>query len=116
MPSSNLSIIELKNLLFAVSQQNASDLHLAVGRYPTLRVDGELVPFTPAKILTPSTIRDLVYCMLSPEQKEILEKEKEIDFSYDFDGKARFRVNVFYEKGYLAAALRMIPSKIRSIE
>lgn len=116
MLSLNLSIIELKNLLFSVFQQNASDLHLAVGRHPTLRVDGELVPFTPAKVLTPSTIKDLIYSMLSEEQRLILEKEKEMDFSYDFDGKARFRVNVFYEKGYLAAALRLIPAKIRSIE
>lgn len=115
MTMSSLSIIELKNLLVAVSQQGASDLHLAVGRYPTFRIDGELVPYTPAKILTPSSIKELVYSMLSPEQKEQLEKEKEADFSYDLEGKARFRVNIFYEKGYLAAAFRLIPVKVKTV-
>jgi len=116
MSISSLSIIELKNLLAAVSQQNASDLHLAVGRYPTFRIDGDLVPYTPGKILTPSSIKDLIYCMLSPEQRESLETDKEADFSYDLEGKSRFRVNVFYEKGYLAAAFRLIPVKIRTVE
>ncbi len=116
MALSSLSTINLKNLLSAVSEQGASDLHLAVGRYPTLRIDGDLVPYMPGKILNPASIKDLIYCMVSDEQKEILEREKEVDFSYNFDDKARFRVNVFYEKGYLAAALRLIPSRIRTIE
>lgn len=116
MPLSSLSTINLKNLLSAVSEQGASDLHLAVGRYPTLRIDGDLVPYMPGKILNPTSVKDLVYSMVSDKQKEILEKEKEVDFSYNFDDKARFRVNVFYEKGYLAAALRLIPSRIKTVE
>ncbi len=116
MSLSSLSVIDLKNLLSAVSEQGASDLHFAVGRHPTLRIDGDLVPFTPAKVLTPTTIKDLIFCMLTPEQKGFLEREKELDISYDFDGKARFRVNVFYEKGYLAAAFRLIPSKVKTVE
>lgn len=116
MSLSSLSIIDLKNLLSAVSEQGASDLHFAVGRHPTLRIDGDLVPFTPAKVLTPTTIKDLIYCMITPEQKGFLEREKELDISYDFDGKARFRVNVFYEKGYLAAAFRLIPAKVKTVE
>ncbi len=116
MVFSNLSIINLKSLLAAVLEQGASDLHLAVGRYPTLRIDGVLVPYMPGKILNPSSIKDLIYSMLTEKQKEILDKEREVDFSYNFDEKARFRVNVFFEKGYLAAALRLIPAKIKTIE
>jgi len=116
MALSSLSSINLKNLLSAISEQGASDLHLAVGRYPTLRIDGELVPYMPGKILNPSSINDLIYCMINEEQKTILEREKEVDFSYNFEDKARFRVNVFYEKGYLAAALRLIPLKVGTIE
>lgn len=116
MPPSSLSTINLKNLLSVISEQGASDMHLAVGRYPTLRIDGDLVPYMPGKILNPTTIKDLTYSMINEEQKAILEKEKEVDFSYNFDDKARFRINVFYEKGYLAAALRLIPAKIRTVE
>lgn len=115
MPAS-IPSLDLKSLLSAVSQENASDLHLAVSRYPTLRIDGDLVPFTPAKILTPASIKELIYSFLSGEQRETLEKEKELDFSYDFEGKSRFRVNVFYEKGFLAAALRIIPTKAKTVE
>lgn len=116
MVSSSLSAVNLKNLLSIISEQGASDLHLAVGRYPTLRIDGDLVPYMPGKILNPISIKDLIYGMISEEQKAILEKEKEVDFSYNFNDKARFRINVFYEKGYLAAALRLIPAKIRTLE
>ena len=59
---------------------------------------------------------DLVFNLLTPEQKEKFLKEKEIDLSYSFEDKARFRINVFYQRGYLAAALRLIPAQIRTIE
>ncbi len=107
---------ELNDLLIETAKQNASDLHLAVGRRPTLRVDGVLVALEKHPMLTPETAESLISELLNPEQKEKLARDKQVDFAYAFEDKARFRVNVFRQKGYLAAALRLIPSQIRSIE
>ncbi|MEK7193909.1 MAG: type IV pilus twitching motility protein PilT [Patescibacteria group bacterium] len=107
---------KLNELLLAAAQQNASDLHLGVGRYPTLRIDGNLVPLEQESVLTPELTQNLVFGLLTPEQKEIFLKEKELDFAYSFEDKARFRVNVYYQRGYAAAALRLIPSQIKTVE
>ncbi len=107
---------KLNDLLLTTARQNASDLHLAVGRHPTLRIDGILIPLQKEGILTPEIGENLIFNLLTPEQKDKFLKEKEIDFSYSFEDKARFRVNVFYQRGYLAAALRLIPAQIKSIE
>ncbi|PIR44363.1 type IV pili twitching motility protein PilT [Candidatus Wolfebacteria bacterium CG10_big_fil_rev_8_21_14_0_10_31_9] len=107
---------KLNDLLLTAAQQNASDLHLAVGKYPTIRVDGNLIPLENESILTPEIAENLIMEILTPEQKEILKRDKELDLSYKYEDKARFRVNVFHQKGYLAAALRLILSQIRTIE
>jgi len=107
---------KLNDLLLAATRQNASDLHLAVGRHPALRIDGALVPLQKEPILTPETAQNLIFNLLTPEQQERFLKEKDIDFSYTFEDKARFRINVFYQRGYIAAALRLIPAQIRTIE
>jgi len=107
---------KLNDLLLVTAQQNASDLHLAAGRHPTLRIDGILIPLQKEPLLTSEMSEGLVFAMLTPEQKESLLAEKELDFSYAFEDKARFRVNVFYQRGYLAAALRLIPAQIKTIE
>lgn len=107
---------KLNQLLLTTAQQNASDLHLAVGRYPTLRIDGILIPLQKEAILTQEIAENLILNLLTPEQKEIFLKEKEIDFSYTYEDKARFRVNVYHQKGYMAAALRLIPAIIKTVE
>ncbi|KKQ23201.1 type IV pili twitching motility protein PilT [Candidatus Wolfebacteria bacterium RIFCSPLOWO2_01_FULL_38_11] len=107
---------KLEELLLTTAQQNASDLHLAVGRRPSIRIDGSLIPLQKEPILTPESAEELVFALLTKEQKEKFLREKEIDFAYAFEDKARFRVNVFYTKGHMAAALRLIPSQIKSIE
>ncbi len=107
---------KLKDLLLTAARQNASDLHLAVGMHPILRIDGVLIPLQKEMILTPEIVKGLVFALLTPEQKEIFLREKEIDFSYTLEDKARFRVNVFHQRGFAAAALRLIPSKIKTIE
>ena len=107
---------KLIELLTATARQNASDLHLAVGRHPTIRVDGALIPLQKEPILTPEAAEGLIFNLLTPEQKEIFLKDKEFDFSYALEDKARFRVNVFYQRGYVAAALRSIPAQIKTIE
>lgn len=106
----------LKNLLIATAKENASDLHIAVGRRPTLRIDGVLVPLQKEPVLTPEAAEGLVNAMFTPEQKEKFLKNRQIDLAYSFEDKARFRVNVYYQRGYVAAALRLIPARIRTVE
>lgn len=107
---------KLKDLLIQTAKQNASDLHIGVGHKPTLRIDGMLIPLTSEQILTPETVENLVMALVGEERKEKLLKYKQLDFAYNFEDKARFRVNVYYQKGYLAAALRLIPARIMTIE
>lgn len=106
----------LKELLTIAAKENASDLHLAVGRRPTLRVDGVLVPLAKEAILTPESAAGIITAMLTDEQKDKLEKQRQVDFAYAFEDKARFRVNVYFQRGFHAAALRLIPARIRTIE
>jgi len=107
---------ELDDLMVSTAQENASDLHLSVGRYPTLRINGRLVPLTNKEVLTPKKVEELVDALLTDEQKTKFVKDKEIDLSYEFGKKARFRVNIFYQRGFISAAFRLIPSKIRTLE
>lgn len=106
----------LNDLLVATAKQNASDLHIAVGRRPSLRVDGVLVSLQKESIITPEVAEGLVMAMLNDEQKARFEKEKQVDFAYSFEDKARFRINVYMQRGYHSAALRLIPARIRTIE
>jgi len=107
---------KLRSLLIDTAKQSASDLHIAVGRRPTLRIDGNLVPIQKEPIVTPEIAEGLVMSLLAPAQQERFEKDRQLDFAYSLEEKARFRVNVYYQKGYVAAALRLIPARIRNIE
>lgn len=100
----------------AAARQGASDLHIAVGRKPTLRLDGTLVPLQQEALITPEIAEGLIGALLTQKQKDELAVDREIDFSFSHGDNTRFRVNVFYQKGYIAAALRLIPGQIRSIE
>lgn len=103
-------------LLEEVIKKKASDLHLQVGLPPILRIDGALSPVSGADILTEETIELLIFAILDEDQKQILLKDKEFDFSFAFGELGRFRVNAFHERGNLAAALRLIPNEILTIE
>lgn len=103
-------------LFEVVFKEKASDLHLSVGHPPALRIDGNLVPLTKQKVMDVSSIEALVFSLVSEAQKARLASEKDVDFSYDFQGKARFRVNVFFQQGSLSLAARLIPSRIPTIE
>ncbi len=107
---------KLKDLMLTTARQNASDLHLAVGRKPTLRVDGMLIGLEQEPILTPEDTQGLVLALLTPEQKEKFLKFGDLDLSYSFEDKARFRVNVYFQRGFMAAALRLIPAEIKTVE
>ena len=108
--------MDIKKYFEIALTKNASDLHLAVGRRPTLRIDGNLIPVQQEQILTPEATAGLSMTLLTPDQQAYLAKNKEVDFAYSFEDKARFRVNVYMQRGFFAAALRLIPSKIRTIE
>jgi len=103
-------------LLEEVVKRKASDLHLQVGLPPMLRVDGRLTPVPGSDVLSDEMVESLVFAILDEDQKQILLKDKEFDFSFAFGELGRFRVNAFHERGNLAAALRLIPNEILTIE
>ncbi len=103
-------------LLEEVIKKKASDLHLQVGVPPMLRIDGSLLPVGGTEILNEESIELLIFAILDEDQKQILLKDKEFDFSFAFGDLGRFRVNAFHERGNLAAALRLIPNEILTIE
>ncbi|MEK7209303.1 MAG: PilT/PilU family type 4a pilus ATPase [Patescibacteria group bacterium] len=107
---------EIEDLLTLAAEQGASDLHIAPGRHPTLRIDGELVQLTQRPIITPETSEGLCLALMDEEKKARFKKEKEIDFAFGFKEQFRFRTNVYIQKGYISAALRLISYKIRTLE
>ncbi|MDP2664279.1 MAG: type IV pilus twitching motility protein PilT [bacterium] len=107
---------QLKELLETTIREQASDLHLSSGHPPTLRVAGNLIPLVKEKNLTPKDTEGLALAIMTEEGQKRFSEEKEVDFSYSFSEKARFRVNVFHQKGEVSLALRLISSKIMSIE
>ncbi|CAN5164538.1 type IV pilus twitching motility protein PilT [soil metagenome] len=111
----------IQELLQLTIKNNASDLHLIVGTPPSLRIDGSLRYLTSYDALTKEKIEELVYGLMSPEQKELLLANKELDFSFGFGGGSygdmgRFRINAYFQRGYLASALRFLPPVIRTLE
>lgn len=108
--------MSIQELLEEVVKREASDLHLTVGAVPTLRIDGALAPLEGTNPLSAEVVKGLCFSLLTEEQKDILLANKELDFSFALGELARFRVNVYHQKGYLAAALRHIPFKIRTLE
>lgn len=114
--SSASSQPRIEVLLEEVVKKKASDLHLQVSLPPMLRVDGSLTPVSGGDILTEESIESLIFAILDDDQKQILLKDKEFDFSFAFGDLGRFRVNAFHERGNLAAALRLIPNEILTTE
>ena len=114
-PAAKPIVPKIELLLEEVVTKDASDLHLQVGMPPMLRIDGALNPHGPEP-LGEKGVEELVFSLLDDDQKQILLRDKEFDFSFAFGDLGRFRVNAFHERGNLAAALRLIPNKIRTIE
>ena len=108
--------LRIEILLEQVIKHKASDLHLQVGLPPMLRVDGTLVPVQAIDPLNEEAVETLVFSILDEDQKQILLKDKEFDFSFAFGDLGRFRVNAFHERGNLAAAMRLIPNEILTVE
>lgn len=107
--------LRIEILLEEVVRRRASDLHLQVGLPPILRVDGSLVPTAGYNPLDESAVETLLFAILDQDQRQILEKDKEFDFSFAFGTLGRFRVNAYHERGNLAGSFRLIPNEIKSI-
>ena len=115
-PTAVPTSVKIETLLEACIKHGASDLHIQVGLPPILRIDGSLVPIPNTPILTTEIVDTLIFSTLDSMQRETLAKDKEFDYSFAFGEIARFRVNAFNEKGHLAAAFRLIPTKMPTIE
>ena len=115
-PTAVPNSVKIETLLEACIKHGASDLHIQVGLPPILRIDGSLVPIPNTPILTTEIVDTLIFSTLDSMQRDTLAKDKEFDYSFAFGEIARFRVNAFNEKGHLAAAFRLIPTKMPTIE
>ncbi len=107
---------QLEEFLDLTIKEQASDLHLSINHLPTLRMAGRLVPLLKKRELSEKDIQGLSQALMKEEQYQRFLIEKEIDFSYNFKDKARFRINVFFQRGTISIALRLIPTKIKTID
>lgn len=112
----NASQIRIETLLEECVRRNASDLHIQYGLKPILRIDGSLYPINDAPALNEEALKSIIFATLDDEQRKIFLKDKEFDYSFAFGDIARFRVNAFHERGKMAAAFRLIPSDIVTID
>jgi twitching motility protein PilT len=108
--------IPVAELLDVVLDRGASDLHLTVGAPPTIRLHGDLERLTEYPVMTPRALQGMIYAILPQKMRERLEQELELDMSYALPGRARFRVNVYFQRDSLGAAFRLIPYEIKTIE
>src|SRR6185437_5286669 len=108
--------MHIDDLLRIAMERKASDLHLKVGNYPHVRVDGELVPLTDQPRISAEDMLNMAFSMMSNRQKQKFKEAAELDMAYGVAGLGRFRVNVFQQRGNVGMVLRVIPTKIRTIE
>jgi len=106
----------MADLLQIMVDRGASDLHITSGTHPQLRISGRLTQLTQFEQLTPQDTQRLAYSVLNEGQKQKFEEENELDLSFGIQGLARFRCNVFRQRGAVGAAIRVIPHKIRSFD
>src|SRR5204862_7422255 len=108
--------MNIDDLLRIAMERRASDLHLKVGNYPHLRTDGELFPLTDQPRVSAEDMLTMAFSMMSARQKQKFKQTTELDMAYGVAGLGRFRVNVFQQRGNVGLVLRMIPTKIRSLD
>jgi twitching motility protein PilT len=107
---------QLEELLSITVKEQASDLHISAGHPPVLRIADRLVPLLKKKELSSKDTQGLAEALMNDELLQRFLRKKEVDFSYSFEGRARFRVNVFFQREKVSCSLRLIPAKIRTIE
>ncbi len=108
--------MSIDDLLRIAVERKASDLHLKVGNYPHLRVDGLLAPLTEQPRITAEDMLGMAFSMMSARQKQKFKENSELDMAYGVAGLGRFRVNVFQQRGNVGVVLRVIPTKIRALD
>src|SRR5919206_3706813 len=108
--------MNIDDLLRIAMEQRASDLHLKVGNYPHLRIDGDLTPLTDQPRVSAEDMLTMAFSMMSARQKQKFKETTEIDMAYGVAGLGRFRVNVFQQRGNVGLVLRVIPTKIRALD
>jgi twitching motility protein PilT len=108
--------IDFAELLMEVVSRRASDLHISAGAHPTIRVRGRLTSLEDYPILSGVDTREIVYSILTGDQRQRLETDWQLDFAYSVPGHARFRVNAYYQRGAIGAAFRLIPVDLTSID
>src|SRR5919112_1391903 len=106
---------DFAEVLLQVMERNASDLHLTAGSPPMIRHHGRLHALEYPH-LTPQLTREVIYSILSNDQRQRLENDWQIDFAYSIPGRARFRVNAYYQRSAIGAAFRLIPAAIKSLD
>jgi twitching motility protein PilT len=107
---------DFADVLIETIDRRASDLHITAGAPPTIRVRGRLTPLEGYPVLTPSDTREVVYALLSNDQRQRLETDWQVDLAYAIPGRARFRVNAYFQRTAIGAAFRLIPNEIKPIE
>ncbi len=108
--------LNLRALLEEMIQKDASDLHITAAERPKLRVDGDIVDSSAVEVLTPKDTLQLAYSVLTENQKKRFETDDELDFSFGIQNLARFRGNVFKQRGCVAMVIRMIPFNVRTFQ
>jgi twitching motility protein PilT len=108
--------IDFADMLTEVVRREASDLHLSAGARPTVRVRGNLTALDDYPKLSPADTREIIYSILTGDQRQRLETDWQIDFAYSIPGHARFRVNAYFQRGAIGAAFRLIPFGLTSID
>ncbi len=106
----------IDDLLRTACENKASDLHLKVGNYPYIRVDGELRPVTQYTRISSEDMLNMAFSIMTNRQKQKFKENTELDMAYGVAGLGRFRVNVFQQRGNVGMVLRVIPTKIRTLE
>jgi twitching motility protein PilT len=112
----NSESLNIDSLLRTASENKASDLHLKVGNYPHVRVDGDLRPLTQYPRMSPEDMLNLAFSIMTNRQKQKFKENTELDMAYGVSGLGRFRINVFQQRGNVGMVVRVIPTHIRTFE
>ena len=107
---------DFADVLLEVLERRASDLHITAGAPPTIRIRGRLTPLEDFPMLTPADTREIVYSILNNDQRQRLETDWQVDLAYAIPGRARFRVNAYFQRSAIGAAFRLIPAQIQTVE
>jgi twitching motility protein PilT len=108
--------LDFADVLLEVLNRRASDLHITAGAPPMVRVRGRLTPLEGYPVLSPTETREIVYSILSNAQRQKFENNWQLDFAYQIPGRARFRVNAYFQRSAIGAAFRLIPFEVVPLE